>query len=165
MSMRKPAALIALAIAMAAFTQAPQPRNIPLLFTGTVRHVQPPEGPGAWLLQVISRGGVGGHGTGDFSISSTGGLILLGRGTTGEVPSEVLRLLGEYVRTSAPSQWTVDSRLGICSDCVATLMVLTVRDPAGLLQTYTVFWDRTTRGHVSSEVLRIHDLAAAVKGQ
>jgi len=130
-----------------------------------VRQIEPPETPGAWVLQVISRGGLDGRGTGDLAISSDGALTLFKSATAASAPPGVLRSLRQFIQTTAPSQWTAGSRQGLCSDCLATLIVLTLRQSDGLLQTQTAFWDATTKGSVPADVLRIHDLALSLKRQ
>jgi hypothetical protein len=162
--MRSLTTLLALIIAMGTFAEGrPLPSDIPPLFAGAVRQITPPEGPGAWVVQVISRGGLGGRGASDLAITSAGGLTLSDPGPTEAVRVEVLNSLAKYVRTSTPSQWTAGSKLSVCSDCVATLIVLSLRDAVGTVQTYTVFWDTTTRANISADVLRIHDLALTVR--
>ena len=142
------------------------PRDgIPLAFVSAVRQIEPPETPGAWVLQVISRGGLDGRGTGDLAISSDGALTLFKSATAASAPPGVLRSLRQFIQTTAPSQWTAGSRQGLCSDCLATLIVLTLRQSDGLLQTQTAFWDATTKGSVPADVLRIHDLALSLKRQ
>jgi hypothetical protein len=162
--MRTLTILLALTMAMGTFAEGrPLPIAVPLLFAGAVRQITPPEGPGAWVLQVISRGGLGGRGAADLVITSAGGLTLSDPGPTNAVRANVLNSLGKYVRTSTPSQWTAGSKLSVCSDCVATLIVLSLRDSVGAVQNYTVFWDTTTRGSISADVLRIYDLALTVR--
>jgi hypothetical protein len=73
----------------------------------------------------------------------------------------LLQSLRSYIQAVAPSRWT-GSRLGLCSDCITTLIVLTRRQADGLLHTTTAFWDATTRADVAPDVLRIHELAAAL---
>ena len=161
--MKKLAILIASIVAAGTLTEGRQaPADVPPQFAGAVRKLDPPEAPGAWVVQVLSRGGLGGRGTGDRAISSAGGLTLFDPGTTGAVPPDRLHLLGEYVRTSTPAHWTSISA-SVCSDCVTTLMVLRVRDASGAVQTRTVSWDPTTRGKVPAEVLRIYDFVSVLK--
>jgi hypothetical protein len=162
--MRKLTLLVALTMAAATVVEGrQQPADVPILFAGAVRQIEPAQGPGAWVVQVISRGGLGRRATGDRAISSTGGLTLFDPGTTGTVRPDLLSLLGEYVRTSTPAKWTAGSSVSVCSDCVTTLMVLSVRDATGALQTYTAYWDPTTRASVPADVLRIYDLVSSVK--
>ena len=137
--------------------------EVPLIFTGAVRQLHPPDGAGAWHLQVITRGGFSGRGTGDFSINSTGSMTIFTPETTVAVQPDVLGRLRDYVSTSTPSQWSAKLAASICSDCVSTLVVLTVRTPAGGVQTYTAVWDPTMRARVSPDALRIHDLALSVR--
>jgi len=156
--------LLAFTMAMGTFAHGrPLPRDIPLVFAGAVRQIMPPEGPGAWVVQVISRGGLGGRGSSDLAITSAGGLTLSEPGPSPALRADVVNSLGKYVRTSTPAQWAAGSKLSVCSDCVATLIILSLRDSVGTVQTYTVFWDTTTRGNISADVLRIHDLALTVR--
>jgi len=91
------------------------PRDgIPLAFVSAVRQIEPPETPGAWVLQVISRGGLDGRGTGDLAISSDGALTLFKSATAASAPPGVLRSLRQFIQTTAPSQWTAGSRQGLC---------------------------------------------------
>jgi hypothetical protein len=141
----------------------PLPSDIPLVFAGAVRQILPPEGPGAWVVQVITRGGLHGSGASDLAITSAGALTRSDPDRTSAVRADLLNSLGKYVRASTPSQWAAGSKLSVCSDCVATLIVLSLRDSLGTVQTYTTFWDTTTRANISADVLRIHDLALTVR--
>jgi hypothetical protein len=145
----------------AAWTQPPG--DLPLVFTGAIRPLQPPAGAGAWQLQVITRGGLGGSGTGDFAISSAGSMTVFTPETTVAVRADVLGRLREYVSTSTPAQWNTKPGASLCSDCVSTLVVLMVRTPAGGVQTYTAVWDPTMKARVPPDALRIHDLALSVR--
>lgn len=158
-------AMLSLAIAAIGAVATPQPRGeVPVLFSGAIRPLQPPDGTGAWHLQVITRGGLGGGGTGDFAINSTGSMTVFAPDATVAVQTGALGRLREYVRLSTPSQWTVKPGASLCSDCVSTLVVLSVRTPAGDVQTYTAVWDPTMRAHVPPDALRIYDLALSVRG-
>ena len=158
------AMLCALTAAIGPVAAWTQPRGeLPPIFTGAIRSLQPPDGAGAWYLQVITRGGLGGHGTGDFSINSTGSLTVFTPETTVAVQADVLGRLREYVSTITPSQWNVTPGASICSDCVATLIALKVRTPAGDVRTYTAVWDQTTKARVAPDAVRIYDLALSVR--
>jgi hypothetical protein len=137
--------------------------ELPPVFMGTVKPVVPPDVAGAWTLQVITRGGFTGRGADDVVVVSDGSL----RRTSGITPMrpEVLMPLAQRIRVTSPSLWTVGSRLGTCNDCFATLVVLTLRDRDGALQTYTAFWDATTRARIPTDVLQIHDLALSIEQQ
>jgi hypothetical protein len=162
--MRKPTLVVALTLAAATFVAGrQQPGDVPILFAGAVRQIEPPAGPDGWVVQVISRGGLGRRATGDRAISSAGGLTLFDPGTTATVRPDRLSLLGQYVKTSTPAKWTAGSSLSVCSDCVTTLMVLSRRDATGALQIYTTYWDPTTKATVPADVLRIYDLVSSVK--
>jgi hypothetical protein len=138
--------------------------GIPIVLASAVRPLQPPDKPDAWVLQVISRGGFDGRGAGDLTITSDGAVSLSNAATAASPPPDLLQSLRSYIQAAAPSSWT-GSRLGICSDCIRTLVVLTRRQTDGLLNTTTAFWDATTRADVVPDVLRIHDLAKALVQQ
>lgn len=162
--MRTLTTLLALTMVMGTLAEGrPRPGDIPLPFVGAVRQITPPEGPGAWVVQVISRGGLGGRGASNLAITSAGGSTLSDSGPTDAVRPELLNSLGKYIRTSTPAQWAAGSKLSVCSDCVATLIVLSLRDSVGTVETYMVFWDTTTKGNISADVLRIHDLALTAR--
>jgi hypothetical protein len=130
---------------------------LPVAFMGSVS-VAPPEGEGAWMLQVISRGGLTGRGTGDLVIVSNGIVKQMNGGHLERMAPGELRTLAQRIRGTDRSRWTIGSRLGSCNDCFATLIVLTLREPDGI-HTYAAFWDATTRGRIPADVLQIHDLA------
>ena len=157
--------LIATLVAVAAAQSRRVDAVLPPVFMGAVRPVEPPGQPGAWVLQVISRGGFEGRRTGDLIVRSDGTATLTtpGDGTTSIHP-ETLTSLGQRIRTMTTPHWTtIDSRLGMCSDCTATLIVLTVREPSGLVHTHTAFWDATTKAAMPRDLLRIHDLAMTIQ--
>lgn len=152
--------LCVLTAAIGGGRETPQPLGeVPIIFTGVIRALQPPDGAGAWQLQVITRGGLGGRGTGDFAINSTGSMTVFAPDTTMTVHADLLGRLREYVSASTPSQWNAKLGPSLCSDCVSTLIALTVRTPDGDLQTYTAVWDPTMKARVAPDALRIHDLA------
>jgi hypothetical protein len=137
--------------------------ELPPVFMGSVQAIPLPEGDGAWVLQIVSRGGFTGRGAGDLVLFSDGRRRLRGA-VTESMPPESLTLLTQRIRDMAPSRWVIESRLrSRCNDCVATLVVLTVREPDGTLRSYSVFWDTITRARIPTEVLQIHDLAVAAR--
>lgn len=156
--------LCALTAAIGPIAAWTQPRaDVPTIFTGAIRPLQPPDGAGAWLLQVVTRGGLGGGGTGDFAINSTGSMTIFTPERRVAVQADVLARLRDFVSTSTPSQWSARPPASLCSDCVSTLIVLTVRTPEGGVQTYTSVWDATMKGRIAPDALRIYDLALSVR--
>jgi len=125
-----------------------------------VKPIEPPEAPGAWVLQVLTRGGLDGRGTGDLFINSIGGAGIWGGDAVTIASHGVLvPQLDQSIRGILPAQWTASTPAGICSDCIVTLMHLAVRSMDGSVQTYSVFWDLTSRAQVAPALMRIHDLA------
>jgi len=152
-------AILALVTGLAAGSAEAQSNvdELPAVFMGSVRPIAPPEGAGAWTLQVITRGGLTGRGAGDFVVVSDGSLRRPDRVTP--MRPDALRPLSRRIRMISPSLWPAESRLGRCNDCYATLIVLTLRERDGTPRTYAAFWDATTRVRVPVEVLQLYDLA------
>ena len=136
----------------------PTPNRIPPGLSAAIRQIDPPITPGAWVLQVVSRGGLDGNGTGDFILHSTGEAAST-RPAAAALAPEVIAQLDQSIRGIPPSQWTPSTPSRLCSDCVVTLMHLTLRATDGSVQTYTTFWDPTSQAQVSPALVRIHDLA------
>lgn len=131
--MSRVAIAFVLAVA-AARSAAGQSSDLPPVFMGSVHAIPLPDGDGAWVLQIVSRGGFTGRGTGDVIVMSDG-LVRRSSAATESMSPEALGSLSRRIRRTNPAQWTVGSRLSRCSDCVATLIVLTVRSRAR--------WNRT----------------------
>ena len=133
--------------------------ELPAVFIGSVHAIPLPEGDGAWVLQIVSRGGFTGRGASDVVLFSDGRMRVGGDGTRA-MQLEPLTVLAQRIRNTVPSRWRFGSRLrATCNDCVATLIALTLRGSDGSLHTYTAFWDATTRAGIPDDVLHIHDLA------
>jgi hypothetical protein len=154
-------AILVIAVALGSGSAASQSGSadvLPSVFMGSIHPVVLVSGDGAWTLQVISRSGVTGGGADDLVIRSTGHVRYPAGGDLGRMGAGELATLTQRIHGMNRSHWVIGSRLGTCSDCVATLLVLTVREPDGI-HTYTAFWDATTRGGIPADVLEIHDLA------
>jgi hypothetical protein len=124
-----------------------------------------PAGAGSWVLQVITRGGIMGQGTGDFAITSEGRFRCVGQAPkcASAVAVDTMRdLLGQVRRASAAS-WSMLTPSTICMDCVTTQLVLTSRDGDGMLSTMRASWDPTTRGKLPDDVARLHDMTASLR--
>jgi hypothetical protein len=138
--------------------------ELPPVFMGSVRTIPLPDGDGAWVLQIVSRGGFTGRGTGDMVVMSDGRLTRASGGTESLRP-DAFASLTNRIREVTPSHWTAGSRLSRCSDCIATLVVLTVREGDGIVRTYTSFWDSASLARVPTDVRRIHEFATNVSRQ
>ena len=146
------ASLVVAAVAMAGPPLAAQTGS-PLL--------EVPAASGEWVLEIITRGGIMGQGAGDIVIASDGRLSCGAKARcAAAVAAESLRSLQDQVRLAAVAPWQVLRGGTICSDCQTTTLVLTSRNADGTLTTTRAAWDPTTRGKLSAEVVRIHDLAA-----
>jgi hypothetical protein len=156
---------MALVLAVTAVhSAAAQSSDLPPVFMGSVQLIPLPDGDGAWVLQVISRGGLTGRGAGDVVVISDGRVRRLSGGTESMRP-EALGSLRERIERTTPAAWTLGSRLGRCNDCVSTLVVLTVRERGGVVHTYSSFWDATTLAGIPEDVRQIHQYAVSISGQ
>jgi hypothetical protein len=152
--------VIALVLALViAHSAAGQSSDLPPVFMGSVHAIPLPDGDGAWVLQIVSRGGLTGRGAGDVVVISDGRLTRSTGGGTESIRPQVFTPLTRRIREATPSRWTAGSRLSRCNDCIATLVVLTMREGDGIVRTYTSFWDSATLGGIPDDVRIIHSVA------
>ena len=155
---------VALALTLFASAQTTPDARIPPMLARAVQRLDPPAKPGAWVLQVITRGGLDGRGTGDLTIDSNGDASFVHPSDGSAMRAQRLgvKQLDQSVRGILVSQWTAAPPPGICSDCVLTLMHLTLRGTDNSVQTYSAYWDPTSQAQVAPELMRVHDLALAM---
>jgi hypothetical protein len=157
------AALIAAISNVAADQTSRAEATLPPVFIGVVQAVDPPGQAGSWALQIASRGGLVERHS-HLTIRSDGTLTRITPGSSAaSIHPDTLVSLNQRIRAIATTEWRVDSRLGICSDCPATLIVLSVRESSGRVSTYTAFWDATTKATIPEELRRIHDLTLTIQ--
>lgn len=122
-----------------------------------------PDGDGAWVLQVVSRGGLDGRGRADLAITSQGNVTCSSTETpcAKNLASSALQSLVERIGIATRSPWS-GSNLGLCRDCVATLLRLRRREPGGAQRTYAAYWDVTTLGTVAADVRGLYELAVSL---
>ena len=149
--------------------RTPTGQSVPPIFATAVRDIAPAAQPGSWVIQIVSRGGITGRGTGDVVVRSEGTLALsepaAAKPSAGAQPigPDLMRPLHERVQAALPSQWTGSHLSSTCSDCDVTLMVIARRDANGAVRTHTAFWDAITKRGVPAEVLRIYEAALTLK--
>jgi hypothetical protein len=136
-------AVILIAGAGAAAAQA-----LPVRFSGAVPAAAIPAGERAWVLQVITVGGIMGRGTPPFTITSE---------------DVDLAWLHDAVRQAPAWDWSGSALGSTCSDCYSTLLILTTRDDTGMPRRYVAYWDPTTRAKLAKDVARLHDMAVAFR--
>jgi hypothetical protein len=155
---------LGVALALSGSAQTTPTARIPPVLARAIQRIDPPAKPGAWVLQVLTRGGLDGRGTGDLTIDSNGdaNFVHPTDGSALGAQHLVVKQLDQSVRGVLPSQWTTAVPSSICSDCVVTLMHLALRGTDGSVQTYAVYWDPTSQAQVSPELVRMHDLALAM---
>jgi hypothetical protein len=123
-------------------------QDFPQRFAAAVPEVPVPPGAGAWVLQVITVGGITGRGTEPITLTSEGAN---------------LAPLRDAVRQAPGWNWSGSAFGSTCSDCYSTLLVLTFRDDTGLARRYVAYWDPTTRARLAKDVARLHDMAVALR--
>lgn len=145
------------------FTLRPDTSSLPPALLDTVKAVELPQGKGAWVIQVATRGGFAGSGKGDVIVSSDGSVACtLSYSTCNKrASSELLRPLERSVREAKPEKWG-DFRQGVCNDCYLTLLVLHRRGPDGAEQVYTVYWDDVIARNLPADVGQIYDKSMKV---
>jgi hypothetical protein len=135
---------------------------VPWQFRGVVKHVEPPPGDAAWVLQILTRGGFAGVGTGNFEVMSSGELTCIvksapcGGALTGD---DVGRLAG-LLAALGPKTWIASDPSG-CSDCLQTLILLHRREQ-GSVRTYLAHWDQTQA--VPPELRRLYEAVVRLSG-
>src|SRR5688500_20382190 len=100
-----PAYIICLGVALALFgsSQPTGADRIPPVLARAVQPLQPPPAAGSWILQVISRGGLDGGGTGDFTLASNGeATFVWPSGAASSVSLELVKRLDQSIRGLRP---------------------------------------------------------------
>jgi len=129
-----------------------------------MRELALPPGNGAWLVQVVTSGGLSGAGGGDFSISSEGRIMC---GPELRCPAGFDAAMFDPLFDSINPDMLVLPQPGtvpvvsLCSDCIARRVFITHRNRNGIVHTFTVSFDVTTRSSVPPELMRIYDAAIA----
>jgi hypothetical protein len=151
-------------LSLASSAEGQSSGDLPPVFMGSLHAIPLPDGDGAWVLQVISRGGFTGRGAGDVVVISDG-RVRRPRGGAESLRAEAIGSLRERIERTPPGLWTLGSRLSKCNDCVATLVVLTVRERGGFVHTYSSYWDATTLAGIPDDVRQIHRDAMNLSAQ
>lgn len=120
-----------------------------------------PDARPAWTIQVVTTGGFLGNGVGNYAASSEGKIVCYPESLCSK-GFQVLEFqpLIEAIRAKLTSTSPVLS-LDPCHDCIITVMTITHRDAAGVVQTFTARWNDVGRHRIPPEILRVHDAFAA----
>jgi hypothetical protein len=118
-----------------------------------------PDGNSAWLVQVVTSGGLMGKGGGDFTISSEGRIVCsLQLKCAQDFKPLNLQPLVEVIHAVDLPTPAVPI-VSLCRDCITRTITVSSRDSAGVLRVYTASWDDTTKDKMPREIIRIYDAA------
>jgi len=124
-------------------------RMLPLLviavvgFSAVASAQELPDGDGAWVLRVATRGGLTGAGRGNFTLSSDGQLTCSRPGCAPRLNDARVRQFAEMIAAIDVAAW-VSQPKSACFDCYET--VLTVRKRDGeTVRVYVAQWDDSQR--------------------
>ena len=115
-----------------------------------------PDGNGAWVVRLVTTGGILGTGGGDLSISSENKILCSAQiRCPNDFKVSDFQPLIETIRAdiSVPTAPLVS----LCRDCITRIMTISRRDSTGLVHTVTASWDDTTKARLPQEVIRIYD--------
>ena len=123
-----------------------------------------PDGNGAWILQVATRGGLDGQGKGDFWITSKRELTCSRKEMScpKEVANQTADGLAQMIAAVTPAIWSNPVPDNLCPDCLVIMMKITIRGHDGSIQNLAANWDITTQSRLPAEILRLYKAAAAV---
>ena len=139
------------------------PPNVRLPFP--VKPIALLPGDDAWAVQIASRDGRSGPGTGDLVVTSEGTLTWSGAGgaCSGRLTDEAIRELAKLVLPpSAPAFWEAQLS-GRCGDCYVVTMILQRRGDEGVVRTSVVSWDNVSAARVSEKMMALYEKVAAYR--
>src|SRR5262249_21638064 len=120
-----------------------------------------PEGNGAWVVQINTTGGLLGTGVGDFAVSSERKIVcsrnLKCRDTFNIAD---VQPLVEAIQ-ALPLPLPPPASASLCRDCITRTIKISWRDSIGVLHSYAVTFDETTKGNIPPDVARLYDAVVA----
>ncbi len=143
-------------------TPAPEPKpaapSVPIIFHSALSSASAPAEKGGWEVRIVSRGGFSGMGRGDIIVESSGRVICANvEGACRDaISGEPLRALAAFVKNAQATEWGAP-KLGYCSDCFSTMLILKRREENGELKTLLSYWDDTTWGEVHAKGFPLFD--------
>ena len=118
--------------------------------------VELPDGSGAWVVEVVTSGGIMG-GARRAVLTSLGTRIC--GSCDGKVPALSLTTIADSVLAAASAGWPPTgavSPASLCQDCLITEMTLWRRAEDGTVSTFRARWDPTTTNTVAVAVRELH---------
>jgi hypothetical protein len=119
----------------------------------------------SWAVQIISRGGLAGHGRGNLTITSQGKLVWNSSKNrcNAKLGDDVLQMLTQTAFSANASKWG-GQKSRICADCFVTAIVLQRREGDGIGRTYIAYWDSGTEENISDELRKVYETFMTHKG-
>jgi hypothetical protein len=137
------------------------PPGLPPEFAGAGAIELGPEA-NAWVVQILSRGGLDGRGRGDLMVRSDGLMTwrAAGRVCESKLSAEAMESLTQVVRTVSGAGW-VNYMRGHCYDCYITAVIVQRREPDESTRLYMAGWDL---GEIPDEVKKVYESFIRYKG-
>ncbi len=152
--------LIAAIVLAAGTAHAAQNASVPSSIAIGLTEIQPSVAEGAWVLQVVSRGGFSGATAFNLVATSTGELACAAN--VAPCPKALsaaqVEQLAQLVPPIAP-QWTV-APASTCSGCVERIVLLRLRE-GGMVRTDVARWDDSQP--VPADARRLYDFVATLR--
>jgi hypothetical protein len=124
--------------------------------TNAVVHMDLPAGNDAWVVQLLTSGGLFGMGQGNFAVSSEGRKACS--------PPEkctkdlIVAAFKPLVDAIQPGNVTITRPLpSLCNDCYVRTIVIRRRDSKGVLHIYAASWDDLSKDAIPREVVQIYE--------
>jgi hypothetical protein len=164
--------IFALLFVFAALDIAAQEPAPPTASPTSVTAVATPDERADWTMEVRTSGGLTGKGAGGFTLTSAGALICSApKPCVRTLQPTDMQSLAAMVRSMDLLKWMrvpgsnrsfhIPVPESVCSDCIVTTMVLSLRDSKTLEWTYTATWDSTTQPAIPFDIRQLFQTAAS----
>ena len=122
-----------------------------------------PEGNGAWVVQINTTGGILGTGVGGIAVSSERKILC----------SPAMKC--PYAFNLADLQPFVENiqaltlplpppaSVSLCRDCITRMIKISWRDSMGVLHSYALTFDETTKGNLPPDVAKLYDAVVGLR--
>jgi hypothetical protein len=137
-------------------------RVITIVLPSGIASVPIPGDADAWVVQIISGGGVAGTEADTITMTSAGDVVCNGaQSATGKLLPTNLDTLSQLVvavrLTASTSDQLPQRPTSMCSDCYSTTLTLSRREANHKVKTYMTTWDTVTRAHVPKDLDQLYE--------